>query len=226
MQEAQVQRKSSFGQSEDSFGKPRSLLTDVGINQMHRSTQTIDSTSSRFTEEQMNSKAHFSRSPEKTDVNIKRQSSICQNSQRSEYSDTEFRTESRSTMDGGDNTLKNIISITDCMVDDTSGTPQPNISDRADIFGNNGGSEVEPQYTTPDYDFEGEMELCKVGRSYQDAAGDVANSTCQFLLSDMYSQGGSLEFLEQENDQGRRDNLLEYGWGNTNNLEDMENMFL
>ena len=190
---------------------------------MHQSTQTIDSTSSRFTEEQMNSKAQFSRSSEKTDINIKRQSSICQNSQRSEYSDTEFKTESRSTMDGGDNTLKNMISTTDCMMDDTSGTPQPNISNRADIFGN-GGSEVEPQYTTPDYDFEGEMELCKVGRNYQDAAADVANSTCQFLLSDMYSQGGSLEFLEQENDQGRRDNLLEYGWGNTNSMEDMDKL--
>ena len=70
------------------------------------------------------------------------------------------------------------------------------------------------------------MKLCKEGRSYQDAAADVANSTCQFLLSDMYSQGGTLEFLEQDNEQGRRDNLLEYGWGNTNNLEDMENMFL
>jgi hypothetical protein len=147
----------------------------------------------------------------------------------SDYSSPRFKAGSFPTIEeGNSNGSKDGTSGMESLANDDRS--RSSISNRSDVFDSNGGSREGPQYTPPDYDFEGEMELCKEGRGYRDAgavaAAEVANSTCQFLLSEMYSQGGSLEFLEQDTEQGRRDNLLEYGWGNTNNLEDMENMFL
>lgn len=98
-------------------------------------------------------------------------------------------------------------------------------SNRSGCF-NGGGPVVRPKYETSEYGCEGAIEMCKDESGYQDDAADIVNSSCHFLLSDIYSPEGDLEFLAGVREEGRRDNLLDYGWGNTNNLEDMDKLFL
>lgn len=75
------------------------------------------------------------------------------------------------------------------------------------------------------YSFDGGVGMCKDESGYHSDGSDIINSSCHFLLSDICPPGGDLEFLSESQEEVRRDNLLEYGWGNTNNLEDMEKLF-
>ncbi|MCO5580539.1 hypothetical protein L7F22_034407 [Adiantum nelumboides] len=70
-----------------------------------------------------------------------------------------------------------------------------------------------------------EVEMCKVDSSYNEDGADMVNSSCHFLPSDMCLPGGDLAFLTEVQEEVRQDNLLEFGWGNTNNLEDMDILF-
>eukprot|EP00250_Pteridium_aquilinum_P013290 c21255_g1_i1 orf=285-2903(-) len=88
-----------------------------------------------------------------------------------------------------------------------------------------GGSEVEPKKDISRYGFEGAIEMCKGVSGYPDDGADIVNNSCHFLLSDVCPPGGDLEFLADVHEEARRDNLLEYGWGNTNNLEDVDKLF-
>lgn len=87
-----------------------------------------------------------------------------------------------------------------------------------------GVNEVESKKETSKYTFEG-ADMCKGGSSYNEDGADIVNSSCHFLLSDMCPPGGDLEFLAEVQEEVRRDNLLEFGWGNSNNLEDMNKLF-
>lgn len=75
------------------------------------------------------------------------------------------------------------------------------------------------------YGFEGAIGMCKGDSGYHDDGSDILNSSCHFLLSEICPPGGDLEFLAESHEEVRRNNLLEYGWGNTNSLEDMDKLF-
>ncbi|KAH7352522.1 hypothetical protein KP509_19G049900 [Ceratopteris richardii] len=73
------------------------------------------------------------------------------------------------------------------------------------------------------YSFEG-GDMCKVESSYRDDGTEIVNNSCHFLLTDMCPPG-DLEFLSEVQEEARRENLLEFGWGNTNQLEDIDKLF-
>ncbi|MCO5557643.1 hypothetical protein L7F22_011210 [Adiantum nelumboides] len=87
-----------------------------------------------------------------------------------------------------------------------------------------GVHEVEGKKGATRYSLAG-VEMCKVNSSYNEDGADMVNSSCHFLPSDMCLPGGDLEFLTEVQEEVRQDNLLEFGWGNTNNLEDMDILF-
>ncbi|KAI5063795.1 hypothetical protein GOP47_0020465 [Adiantum capillus-veneris] len=87
-----------------------------------------------------------------------------------------------------------------------------------------GVHEEEAKKEISEYSFE-EAQMCKGELIYNEEGADVVNSPCHFLLSEMCPPGGDLEFLAEVQEEVRRDNLLEFGWGNTNNLEDMDRLF-
>lgn len=77
-----------------------------------------------------------------------------------------------------------------------------------------------------DYEFQEAEGLGKVDTGYQDNDADIVNGSCHFFLSDLCPPGEDLEFFEGVHEVDKGSNMLEFGWGNANNLEDMDKLFL